>query len=466
MRELPRLRENIERETLFRLLPGYVRKFMTSTAPLVGIDIEGDPGGFFSFRPGRKGAMDPLAPALDAYPPKQSKRLSIMRPDDLQSCIWLHPGEPVFESFREMVRQELGKEAQRGAVFVDPMTPKPYLFHMARLTVIRKADPEISELAHAETAECRLVGVKQTEGAEISVCPAEHLLLLRGARGLPPGAQRMAVDAHRQRNQARAYLTERVCRTMAVECREKRMAFLPGRESFVRRGYDFHEAELAKARVKMARKARRGDKRAAAELTRIKRRQRDLDERLDRALHIIRREPELIAPEDVDFIAHALVVPSTDPAEREWREANVEQIAMDLAKAFEDGEGAEVTFVHTPELARSAGLPDHPGYDLLSIGPDNRRRCIEVKGRAGAGEVEITDNEWARACNLRQEYWLYVVYHCGGPTPQLVRVQDPFGSLLVRPFSRTRSVERTFRSAVETGGVRIGHARIMEAGEI
>lgn len=79
-----------------------------------------------------------------------------------------------------------------------------------------------------------------------------------------------------------------------------------------------------------------------------------------------------------------------------------------------------------------------------------------MKGRIGAGDVEITDNEWARACNLRGDYWLYVVYHCGTSKPQLVRVQDPFGSLLVRHI----------RGTMESGGVRVGHARIMEVAQI
>ena len=465
-RELPRLRESIEQETFFRLLPGYVRKFITSTAPWVGIQIKGDLGGSFSLRSARKGAMDPLLSAIDTYSPAQSGCLSIARPEDRQSCLWVHPGEPVFESFRELVRQKLGKEALRGAVFVDPTASKPYLFHVARLTVIRKADPEIPELAHEETLECRLVGVKQSESMELSTCPVEHLLLLRGGHGLPPQAQRMAVVTHGQLNQAGAYLTERVCRSLAIACRKRIMASLPEREIFVHRGYDFQEAELAHARAKTTRKARTGNKGAAAELAHIKMKQRNLSNRLEQTLNIIRCEPELIVPGEMDFIAHALVVPSTDPAELEWRDANVEQIAMDLTKAFEEAEGATVKFVHTPELARSAGLPDHPGFDILSLKSNHRQRCIEVKGRVSAGEVEVTDNEWARACNLRQDYWLYVAYRCGTSTPQLVRVQDPFGSLLARSFSRTRTVERTIRGTVESSGVRIGHAQIMEVGEI
>jgi hypothetical protein len=57
-------------------------------------------------------------------------------------------------------------------------------------------------------------------------------------------------------------------------------------------------------------------------------------------------------------------------------------------------------------------------------------RAIEVKGRAGSGAVEVLANEWAKACNLRDRYWLYVVFDCATPQPRLIKVQDPFGRLL------------------------------------
>jgi hypothetical protein len=31
---------------------------------------------------------------------------------------------------------------------------------------------------------------------------------------------------------------------------------------------------------------------------------------------------------------------------------------------------------------------------------------------------------------MRERYWLYVVYDCATPNPRVVRVQDPFASLL------------------------------------
>ncbi len=108
------------------------------------------------------------------------------------------------------------------------------------------------------------------------------------------------------------------------------------------------------------------------------------------------------------------------------------KVAMKIAWAFEEAAGANVLAVHTPELARRAGLPDNPGFDLLSIRPGNERRAIEVKGRAAIGDVEVSANEWAKACNMRDGYWLYAVYECATPSPRLVRVQDPFGRILAK----------------------------------
>jgi hypothetical protein len=430
-RELPRLRDDIDRETYQRLLPGYVRHYFERAAPLVDIEVAGDPGGCFSLRSTDGAGADPLLHVLDTYPDRQRTCLSFIRPKEKEAAIWVHPGEPLFEAFRGIVSDRMGDQALRGAVFIDPAAEKPYLFHLALVSVVREADAELPDLDQEDILDCRLVGVKQFEGAEIHVCPVEHLLLLKGGHGLPPAAQRLAVAASDMREQARAFLVERVAREMALQRRHTLLSSLAERESFVQRGFDFQEAELAAARAKQSEKARAGSATAQKELARIKEQQRGLALRRQESLAVLRREPELITPRGVTFLAHALVVPSSDPADREQYEYRTETVAMALAWAFEESEGAVVKDVHTPELARAAGLPDNPGFDLWSIRPVGKR-SIEVKGRAGVGEAEVSANEWARACNLRDDYWLYVVYDCATPTPRLVRIRDPFGALLAK----------------------------------
>ena len=431
-KELPRLRVNMDQEVYFRLLPGYVRQYIQQAAPLVDIEIEGDMDGLFSFRAVRLGAIDPLLPALELYPEKARDNVSVTKPVDRKDVIWIHPGEPVFERFRALVRERLADEGTRGAIFIDPTTEKPYLFHMAVLSIIRRADPEISDLAREDVLDCRLVGIKQYEGAEVEICPVEHLLLLKGGIGLPSSAQRLALAANQEKELARAFLVERVAREMALEYKKRLLESLPERENFIRRGFDYQEAELAAARAKHSEKARTGNRKAIEALEEVKGQQRQLAIHRENIITSLRREPELISPGSITFVAHALIVPSSDPVEIKQHEINVELAAMKVAQAFEEATGAKVVDVHTPELARAAGLPENSGFDLLSIRPDNEKRAIEVKGRATTGDIEVSANEWAKACNLRQGYWLYAVYDCATSGPRLIRVQDPFGNLLAK----------------------------------
>jgi hypothetical protein len=140
---------------------------------------------------------------------------------------------------------------------------------------------------------------------------------------------------------------------------------------------------------------------------------------------------------EVEFLVHALVVPSQDPEDTEQYDTDVENIAVEVATAYEKRFNAQVADVSRPELARRAGLTDWPGFDLLSRRPStadglSEELAIEVKGRRGHGGIQLQDNEWASACNHRDKYWLYVVFDCATPHPRLVRVRDPFGKLLAK----------------------------------
>jgi len=448
-KNLPRLQNDLENETYVRLIPGYVRRYIQQVAPLVDLRIDGDPDGLFAIHPKQDSAIDPLLNALELYPENIREKLSVYRLKDRHSGIWLHPGEPVFERFRELVSERLGQQAARGAIFVDPTTERPYLFHLALINIVRKADPDVLELAHEETLECRLVGVKQFEGAELYECPIEYLLLLKEGKGIPSSAQRLAVHAKEECEFARSFLTESIARKLALQRKSELMRQISEREAFLNRGFDFQEAELAAARAKHAESARSGSKKAKDALEEVKLRQHKLAEQRSHALEVLKREPELVAPGLITFVTHALVVPSSDPEDIKEFEANVEFVAMRKAQAFEEAAGAVVKDVHLPALARSAGLPDYPGFDLLSVRPSGEKRCIEVKGRLGVSPVELSDNEWAKACNLRSKYWLYTVFDCATANPRLYRVRDPFGNLIAK----------------EKGGVLINPSTIISASE-
>jgi SNF2 family DNA or RNA helicase len=425
-------RAKLDREGWRRLLPGYVRRFVEKSAPLLGLGIDGDLDGTFAFAARRPGALDFLWNLLETYPPSRRQHLTVHKPEDAESSLFLHPGEPVFDRYRVHVCERFAVSARRGAVFTDPMAVCPYLFHLASVSVARKADPEQPTLARDEILESRLVGLRQHGDGWIEQCSVEHLLLLRGCAAPPESVPFFAAAAEELIGAVRTFTEEKLVAPQVESWRRERLESLPSRLEFVTRGFEYQDAELAQARGRLRDKVQAGDPRAQGELTRIKERQKALMSRREAALAALRREPELIGAGEVLFLAHALVVPSGDIEDRERFDSEVEAIAMRVAAAHEEAAGAMVRDVSKPGLARAAGLSDHPGFDLLSHRPDEGQRGIEVKGRAGIGDVELTENEWAKACNERDRYWLYVVFDCASPHPRLVRVQDPFRKLIAR----------------------------------
>lgn len=449
--ELPRLRDEIERETYRRLLPGYVRRFVQKSLPLIGARIEGDPGGTFTIRATRPRALDRLLPVLERYPEHQRGRFTVNKPEDRSDAVFLHVGEPFFDALREYVCDRLSPDALRGAVYVDPTATEPYLFHLALVTVKRQADSDLKAFASTETLEYRLVGLRQSENGQTQVCPVEQLLVLKSGGGVTPSSARLAASAGDLTRAAEAYAMDSIARGAADAYRTQLEGSLAEREDFIRRGYSYEYAELANARVSLNKKLREGDQAATAQLGRIKKRQAVLEHHRDNTLRVLKREPELIAPGEVTFLAHALVVPADDTGELERYDAGIEAIAVNLARAYEESLGATVTDVSTPELACMAGLSEYPGFDLLSSRAPGETLCIEVKGRARIGEIELSENEWAKACNHRDGYWLYVVYDCAAASPRLLRVQDPFGKLLVKVIGGVKISETEVFGAAEGG---------------
>ena len=426
---LPEINAAMEREQYRRLLPGYVRRFVETAAPLIGLRLEGDPGGVFGLEPERPRAADALLGAMEAYPEEIRGRLTVRRPERDGDAIWIHPGEPVFDRFRAALLSRRGDEALRGAIFVDPHADAPYLFHLARVSIARRDGEK------RETIESRLIGMRQESDGTVSPCPSEHLLLLRGASDIAPGAVPLARLARGLTDDAEEWLRESALSRWVQECRARIEEGLPERLQWTARGYDYKTAELMVRRRRAGDEARRGDSRMQAELAIVKEAQSRLAMERKRRLALLEAEPSLIEPGRAEMIAHVVVVPTVDPEERERHDAAVEAIAMRLARAHEEAAGATVRDVSRPALARREGLGDWPGFDLRSLRPTGalgpaEDRAIEVKGRAGTGAVEVSANEWAKACNLRERYWLYVVYDCATPQPRLAKVRDPFGRLL------------------------------------
>ncbi len=429
---LPALRERMAAEVYSQLLPGYVRQFVQDAGPLLHVRLTAVGETRFRLAPTRPRALDPLLPLLEAKG-RDHLEITFSRPARGENgAVWVHPGEPVFEQMRFLVERDAATHARRGAVVVDPSSSSSYLLHLARVTVVRRADPSLPALARDEVLEQLLVAVRQHEDGTLAARPIEEFLLLEPKPGgLPLDAQRLAVSAQGRIEEAKAFLVETVVRDFAQRHRDRLNADLASRIEFLRQGFFYEQKELVEARAVWSQRRREGHSTAEREVERIRELQRAWASRAQDAEQTVLREPALIGVGPVEFLAHVLARPATNDEESLRFDAEVERVAMELVMAHERALGARVHDVHSPELALQAGLnTPWPGFDVLSQRPDGSRRCIEIKGRARLGNVHISTNEWAAAANRRAEYWLYVVFDCATPAPRLVAVQDPFARLV------------------------------------
>ncbi len=426
--QLPGLIAQRDRDLLQRLLPGYVRRFIEKSAPKMGIAVRGDLDKQFKL----EHLPSTLALALEQATDSRPLPLTVNKPAPDAEVLFLRPGEYFFDRYRIYFCEREAETAIRGGVFTDPYATEPYLYHLAEVGVIRRADPGDPELLLEQTVETRLVALRQPLGAQPVPCPVEHLMALRPLLRAPPEAWPSHSQTEETLIQAAAYTRTAIAEPLAAEHRSRLAASIPGREAFLRTGFDFQEGDLLELRTKLKSQAEAGDPVARRRLEDIRAKQEELKTREERAIGLLRREPELIQPGEIYLMAHALVLPSTDPEDKERYDAEIERIAMDRARAYEESQGGQVQDVSTPALAFAYGLDKSPGFDLLSQRPEGERRCIEVKGRRGVGDVELTENEWAKAANLRERYWLYVVYDCAAAYPRLIVVRDPFAKLLFK----------------------------------
>ncbi len=467
---LTRLNRERDREESLRLLPAYVLRFVERSAPLLGLTISGDLDGFFTLLPGRAGALDPLLPALDTLAPEDRELLSARRIAPGKPGVWLHPGEPVFDALSEAVRNLFSRDAQRGAIFADPRADGPYFFHLGLVGVEAEVPPPAAAppalLPHGSLRvpsparriiERRLIGLRQEEDGMLIEEPVERMLLLHGAPNAVPGAIPLASRSLGRRAEAAAQAQE-IAERLVGEHRARARRSSEERRRQLTAGFDLRAAELAEQRKRLRdrlpdRLSNQSSDRAAPDeeaMREVREEQAALASRRTSELQNLREAPDRIHPGEVLLLAHALVIPAPDSDELEGYDETVEAMAVRIASEWERAHHGRLQDVSKPEKARAAGLADWPGFDLLSIRPDGEQRRIEVKGRAGRGGVSIEPNEWKQACHFGEAYWLYVVFDCGRPRPELKRIQNPFRLLTSHHSSEAFSLSAgALREAAE-----------------
>jgi superfamily II DNA or RNA helicase len=419
-----------------RLMPRYVEEHFIKASAAVGLKVEPRADGLWriehvlaDLRSDRLQAVRKLGKPETSYR-KVTFHKEHLDQDQHLDAVLVGPGHPLYAAVDEKLNEQLASLVGGVAVYVDEESEVPYRLHLFEVTIRGQNSKGEQQTLHGELVAVREEMSGPTTGAgRFSIVPADSLL------DLPPhpeAPQSLAVFDP-------AAAADHIKCTFQMElrgrCQEERRHFVDICRDYLKRSFDariraaqdrvmaLRQREATQPEVAIARQ------RAENELTDIERTRRERLAGLDR-LTLVKHGP-------VRHIATALVLPAGAGAgfggAPEDIDPNIrrrsELAAEDVAVAYETARGWECERVGHLKI----------GFDVRSLGPADPQtgyrdpvegiRRIEVKGRTRGNPIRLTTNEWYKAAQLGDSYWLYVVWDPLGPNPELVSIRNPAARL-------------------------------------
>ncbi len=437
-----------------RLMPEYVARQFLGAAEMLGLRVEPRADGLWrieyvpaSLRSERLEAVRRLGPPEAGYRKITFHKEHVVQQGQHADAELIGPGHALYAAVDEALTERLAGLRGGMAVFIDVHASQPYRIHFFEME-IRGDDHSADRGAaiHAEVMAVREeIGVLAQGQERLALVTADVLHDL----GVPEAPLTdLAATLSQPRPQAATDFV-RSGHQIVVRRRvqDERLRYAGIVRDYLTRSFEAR-IRATENRV-MSLRARELGGETEVSLAR-QRAERDLDDlkrsREERLAGIGRLE--ITRPGPVRHLASALVLPPQtalpeallrDEMDEDAKRAS-ELAAMRFVIAFEREHGWEPIDVSERH--------DKCGFDIRSLGPADPAtgqravRRIEVKGRLVGQPVRLTINEWLKARQLGESYWLYVVWN-PTTTPELVPVPNPGHRLehLAREVSAVSHIE-------------------------
>ncbi|GBD43558.1 RNA polymerase-associated protein RapA [bacterium HR40] len=413
-----------------RLMPRYVEAHFLAAAKEVGLRVERRADGLWrieqvpsSLRSERLKAVQRLGK------PDSSYRKITFHKEHLEQrahmdAVLVGPGHPLYAAVEEKLDEKLGIAPGRIAFYVDPLATEPYWIAFFELSILGKDSKGNDVCLYGE-----MVAVRQQAG-DFTIVPNDVLLDLPAHRNPPPRVEPVDVQA------AMDYL--KCTRQLALRerVREERRRYAEICREYLERSF---AARIKRAQERtMALQAEEHTKPelklAVAEAAKYV---DELEQQKKERLSGLQRL-ELVRTGPVRHLATVMVLPpGADPAVGFVSPADEAEPSLRRQSelAAEERVVAALREEGFPEDCIERVGHQKLGFDIRAYRVADPAtgalfvKRIEVKGRMRGQAIRLTTNEWYKAQQLAETYWLYVVWDPLGRDPELVRINNPAARL-------------------------------------
>jgi len=401
-----------------RLMPEYIARQFLAMSEKVGLKIESRADGLYRIPHVPQDLRSESLEAVRRYGQAETRYNKItfhkehLDNDRHPDAVLVSPGHPLYAAVDEKFRRRYDALQGSYSIFVDSEAKEPYSLHFFEADVCGDY-PKSNIVLHSE-----LVCVRQ-QGEQMELVAADilhDLAPLEGTQRPPQINWRPAEEFVRLQYQLPQ-------RQQKLEERKKQAQII---RDYLQKSYD--ERIWASQRRAMELRARleMGEKEVALAVQEADREVEQLERRradcLERLRHI-----EIVRPGPARYLGSFLVIPASQVGELQTlvedpeAKALSEKLAMQVVMEYERKRGWEPFDVSLEKV----------GFDIRSLSPADSQtgkreiRRIEVKGRKKGEPVRLTENEWRKARQLRDSYWLYVVWEPHVKPAEPVLVQNP-----------------------------------------
>jgi superfamily II DNA or RNA helicase len=412
-----------------RLMPRYVEIFFERACSYLGIALDVRADGLWKIQYLKEEFRTPRLAAVRrlGFPDKNYPKFTFYK-EHLERATtsdaeFVSPGHPLFAAIAERLDFVLADEVgYRSAAFVDADTLSPYRIHFFQVQV-EGLNGKGKDQILQETLYAVLDKPDQSPSLIANDCLHD---LAPAPETVENEPEALVPD---EQKKLEYWLKAKVQKGMIEKTRRNQERELGIRQEYLEKAMTTAIRDAESKFYNLAGKVMKGDDtfrvardRAQNKVTQLKDAYKVKQSELG---HL-----KIVRPGRVTYLGSALVCPpSADQAFEGMRnDPEVEAIAMAYVMDYERQRG------WTPEDV--SNLRDGSGFDIRSVGPMDETtqispvRRIEVKGRAAIGQaVSLTKNEWQKAKQLGDSYWLYVVWGCNSGNPQLITIQDPARNL-------------------------------------